>query len=205
MNVAKTMFLIIVVEVSCLILTAYCDDRQNGICTNNTRRVCCAHFELKDQTCTKCKKGYYNLKINSTCKPCTRGKYDTKCTKTCSCNSNERCHHVTGCILDHLTTTENKDESNMNYKGTDTKSDNGNGNVAIYMTCVAVASILVVVSSLIVKNRKIICRQKSRNNSLTTNIKKIKQPTFRFGRNKKVAESLYDEINEKYMINFDGE
>ncbi|VDI70637.1 Hypothetical predicted protein [Mytilus galloprovincialis] len=93
----------------------------------------------------------------------------------------------------------------MNYKGTDTKSNNGNGNVAIYMTCVAVVSILVVVCGLIVKNRKIICRQKYRNNSRATNIKKIKQPTFRLKRNKKVAESLYDDINEKYMMNFDGE
>lgn len=83
--------------------------------------------------------------------------------------------------------------------------DNGNGNIVIYMTCVAVVSILVVICGLIVKNRKKICRQKSRNNSRATNIKKIKQPIFRLKRNKKVAESLYDDINEKYMINFDGE
>lgn len=80
-----------------------------------------------------------------------------------------------------------------------------NSDVVTYMTCVAVGSVLIVVCGLIVKNREAICRHKSGNNAVKHLIHKLKQPTVHDGHNKKVAESLYDEINEKYMINFDGE
>lgn len=75
------------------------------------------------------------------------------------------------------------------------------------MTCVAVGSVLVVVCGLIVKNREAIFQRKSSNKAMTTEIKKRKRSNFGFGKEnvKDKKESLYADINEKYMLNFDGE
>ncbi|CAC5366228.1 unnamed protein product [Mytilus coruscus] len=203
MEVLKTILCIAFFEIY-LLLTAQCNGNQYGVCKNNTRfeKFCCSGYELKNGTCTKCLHGFHSEK-KSICKPCTKGKYGEKCRNTCKCNSNERCDNIEGCIPDDTRTREKNDTSISNSQDTPTTSINGD--VVIYMTCVAVGSVLVVVCGLLVKNKEAICKNKPGNNSVRHMIHKLKQPTFRDGRNKKVAENLYDDINEKYMINFDDE
>ncbi|CAC5423938.1 unnamed protein product [Mytilus coruscus] len=181
MKVSNTIFWTICLEASCLILTAHCNGNQRGICITDRRKVCCSSFEFKNEKCTKCLVGY-NSEINSACKPCTNDG---------------------SCIHDDLITGGKNDKSKRNSPDTPTTSNNGD--VVIYMTCVAVGSVLVVVCGLLVKNKEAICKHKPENNSVRHMIHKLKQPTFRDGRNKKVSENLYDDINEKYMIDFDGE
>ncbi|XP_071128156.1 uncharacterized protein [Mytilus edulis] len=187
---------------ACLILTDHCNANQYGICSINKRKVCCSAFELRNGTCKPCLEGY-NSKTDSECKPCTTGKYGKKCVNNCKCNNTERCDHIKGCISVDASTKEKKNASKNNSQNQPTTSNGGD--VVIYMTCVAVVSVLVVVCGLIVKKREAICTNQSGNKSVKHLIHKMKQSTSHNGHNKKVAESLYDEIDEKYMINFVGE
>ncbi|XP_076071827.1 uncharacterized protein LOC143043384 [Mytilus galloprovincialis] len=203
MEVVKVIFCVAFFEVY-LLLTVECNGNQNGECSNNTsfEKFCCSGYGLKNGTCKKCEDGYYSER-KLTCKKCAKGNYGDKCGKTCNCNSKEWCDHIVGCIPGDARIREENKSSHSNSKNPPTTSNNGD--VVIYMTCVAVGSVFVVVGGLLVKNKEAICRIKSGDSSVKHIIHHFKQPCINDAHKQKDAERLYDEINEKYMINFDGE
>ncbi|CAG2234544.1 unnamed protein product [Mytilus edulis] len=156
MEVVKILLCVAFIEVY-LILTAKCNGNQNGECNKNTRfeKFCCSGYELKNRTCTKCPTGYHSER-NSTCKKCTTGMYGGKCRDQCKCNINEMCNHIEGCV--NRTREENNGSKSIPQ---DPPTTSNNSDVVIYMTCVAVGSVLVVVGGLLVKNKEAICRIKS--------------------------------------------
>ncbi|XP_052076532.1 uncharacterized protein LOC127714500 [Mytilus californianus] len=176
---------------------------RNGLYMNVILGNCCNNFYKKNGVCVDCPIGSHS-KGGGGCKKCENGYHGKKCASICSCNSTERCDHVLGCV--------SIDDKTGTVVPTDKRSHNDvqeavNSNVVTYMTCVAVGSVLVVVCGLIVKNREAICRRKPSNKAIKTKIKKRKWSNFSFGKAnvKDKKESLYADINEKDMLNLDGE
>ncbi|CAC5356695.1 unnamed protein product [Mytilus coruscus] len=157
---------------------------------------------MSNDVCVECPVGFYSK--GEVCEKCENGHFGKKCGWRCSCSSMERCDHVTGCVpIDDKTETA---VTVTNDKGSHNDVREAvNNNVVTYMTCVAVGSVLVVVFGLIVKNREAICRLKPSTKAMKTENKKRKWPKFSIGKANVKKESLYADINEKYMLNFDGE
>ncbi|XP_063414402.1 uncharacterized protein LOC134696500 isoform X1 [Mytilus trossulus] len=86
-------------------------------------------------------------------------------------------------------------------------AENGNSNVIIFIACVAAGSIVIVICAILVKNRGAVRRRKPINIAREHAKRSKKGQTLKC-KNKNVKdnrESMYADINEKYMINFDGE
>ncbi|CAC5359843.1 unnamed protein product [Mytilus coruscus] len=180
---------------------------RNGVSYTNVKvAICCNnHYMSNDKVCVECPIGQHSK--GEVCTKCEDGLFGRKCSFTCNCNPTERCDHVKGCVpkdmLDVETRTVVPTDKSPNSNPQETEVNN----VVIYMTCVAVGSVLIVVFGLIIKNSEATCRRKPSNKVMKTEIKKRKWSNFSFGKAnvKDKKESLYADINEKYMLNFDGE
>ncbi|XP_071127708.1 uncharacterized protein [Mytilus edulis] len=58
---------------------------------------CCNNHEDRNGICTECVVGYVS-KDGLPCMPCLYGRYGKKCGNICSCQHDERCDIVYGCI-----------------------------------------------------------------------------------------------------------
>ncbi|XP_052076536.1 uncharacterized protein LOC127714502 isoform X3 [Mytilus californianus] len=169
-------------------------------------RHCCNNFYQIDERCVECPIGHFSKGDN--CTKCVDERYGSKCAEQCRCNSNERCDNVKGCILvdavDGRTTY--KTVTGLNAGGQ--TAGNGSSNVVIFMACVAVGGILIVIcGTILAKNREAVCRRKPTTIAMENAIRKRKGQTLSFEEEnvKEKKESMFAHINEKYMINFDGE
>ncbi|XP_063414046.1 uncharacterized protein LOC134696278 [Mytilus trossulus] len=184
-----------------------------GVCKTQLRREgdsikhvvdCCFNFYKQNGECVECPIGHSSKGIQ--CEKCVNGQFGRKCAELCQCKPNESCHHVRGCIT--VTVEDGTEPTNPQLNGNPAEQASGHDDVVTYMTCVAVGSVLVVVCGLLVKNREAICRRNGTSMTAMKNeITKRKRQSVSSGKNsgKDKKESLYAEINEKYMINFDGE
>ncbi|XP_071128155.1 uncharacterized protein [Mytilus edulis] len=168
-------------------------------------RRCCNSFYKINETCVECPIGHFSKGDN--CTKCVDERYGKKCAEKCTCNSMERCDNVKGCIpLDAFDSSSTYRTVVVPTAGGQT-AGNGNSNVIIFMVCVAAGSVVIVICAILVKNRGAICRRKKTTTAMENAMKKRKGQTLKC-KNKNVKdnrESMYADINEKYMINFDGE
>ncbi|XP_052075793.1 uncharacterized protein LOC127713863 isoform X2 [Mytilus californianus] len=170
-----------------------------------TVQHCCNNYYQTDERCIECPIGHFSKGDN--CTKCVDERYGSKCAEQCRCNSNERCDNVKGCILldavDERTTY--KTVTGLNAGGQ--TAGNGNSTIVIYVICVAAGSVLIVICGIFVKNREAVCRRKPTTIVMENTTRKRKEPKLSFRKEnlKNKKESMYDDINEKYMINFDGE
>ncbi|CAC5359818.1 unnamed protein product [Mytilus coruscus] len=164
---------------------------------------CCFNFYKKNDVCVECPDGYFSKGIQ--CEKCVDRQYGRKCAELCTCNAMERCDHVLGCI--NVTVDDRTETTNPPLDGNPAEQASEHDDIVTYMTCVAIGSVLIVICGLIAKNREAVCRRNGSITAMKNKITKRKQPNFSPGKNygKDKKESLYAEINEKYMINFDGE
>ncbi|CAC5359829.1 unnamed protein product [Mytilus coruscus] len=164
---------------------------------------CCYNFYKKNDVCVECPIGHFSK--GEQCEKCVDGQFGKKCAEVCSCNATERCDHVVGCIS--VTVDDRTEWTNPPLDGNPAEQAAGHDDVVTYMTCVAVGSVLVVICGLLVKNREAVCRRNGSITAMKNEITERKRPKFGPGKNngKDKKKSLYAEINEKYMINFDGE
>ncbi|XP_052076543.1 uncharacterized protein LOC127714504 [Mytilus californianus] len=183
-----------------------------GVCKVRERSVgdkivkvegCCNNFYKKNEVCVECPIGHSSE--GKQCEKCVNGQYGVKCAELCHCNATERCDHVRGCIT--VTVDDRTEKTNPPIDSYAPEQAAEHDDVVTYMTCVAVGSVLVVICGLLAKNREAVCRRNGSITAMENEITKRKRPNFGpckiNGKDKK--ESLYAEINEKYMINFDGE
>ncbi|CAC5355618.1 unnamed protein product [Mytilus coruscus] len=178
--------------------------QQGMINTTVIVKHCCNNYYQIDERCVECPIGHISKGGN--CTKCVDERYGSKCAGKCRCNSTERCDNVKGCIPvnagDEITTY--KTVMVLNAGGQ--TAGNGNSNVVIYVICVAAGSVLIVICGIFVKNREAVCRRKPTTIAMENATRKRKEPELSFEKKtKKKKESMYADINEKYMINFDGE
>ncbi|XP_052076542.1 uncharacterized protein LOC127714502 isoform X9 [Mytilus californianus] len=172
---------------------------------NRTVWHCCHHFYKMNGVCVECPIGHTSK--GKSCKKCEYGKYGHKCAEKCRCISTKRCDHVNGCIPGYAANGSTTHTATISNAGGQT-AGNGSSNVVIFMACVAVGGILIVIcGTILAKNREAVCRRKPTTIAMENAIRKRKGQTLSFEEEnvKEKKESMFAHINEKYMINFDGE
>ncbi|XP_063415162.1 uncharacterized protein LOC134697066 [Mytilus trossulus] len=78
---------------------------------------CCNNHEEMNDTCVECEIGYVS-KDGFPCQPCSLGLWGRKCRDICSCQHNERCDIVYGCVEVTTVITDKLDSTSTDSKDT---------------------------------------------------------------------------------------
>ncbi|CAC5389746.1 unnamed protein product [Mytilus coruscus] len=78
-----------------IIMTIKINDE--GVCADDNGNLsCCFNYRLHNGICVACSIG--NKMVDDVCVPCRLNTYGDQCLLKCTCNFDQRCHHVLGCV-----------------------------------------------------------------------------------------------------------